>query len=181
MKKQEVVKWFAGVFVLALGLAAYAQPPVDDAAVRDLSIDNLRHPQSNVWSSGQPTREQFAALAELGVKHVINLRPAEEQDWDEAAYVASLGMHYHLIPVAGAAGITAANAEQLAGTLRQLGDAPVLLHCSSGNRVGGLIALQVHAENGGDIEAAIEQGREWGLTRLEPVVRDVLGEKQPTP
>ena len=48
-----------------------------------------------------------------------------------------------------------------------------LVHCASGNRVGALIALQ-HGLESGDVDAAIAEGKRWGLTRLEPVVRNAL-------
>lgn len=134
---------------------------------------NIANPAENIFSSGQPSRDEFAALAELGVKHVINLRPQPEQDWDEAAYVSSLGMHYHSIPVADASDITPANAAKLNQTLQSTGAEPALVHCASGNRVGALVALQ-HGLETGDVEAAISEGKRWGLTRLEPVVRNAL-------
>jgi len=51
---------------------------------------------------------------------------------------------------------------------------PVLIHCGSGNRVGALLALR-ESLAGADDEAAIEYGKEGGLTGLEDRVRDVLG------
>ena len=122
------------------------------------------------------TRPQLAALAEAGVKHIVNLRPATELEWDEAAHVRSLGMQYHYIPVDGASGITPANATKLAETLEFIGDESVLVHCSSSNRVGALIALDAKLNRGEDIEDAIETGKQWGLTSLEPVVRKQLGD-----
>jgi hypothetical protein len=57
---------------------------------------------------------QFVSLEKQGIKHLINLRPSDEQNWDERQYVASLGLSYHLIPVAGANGVTEPNAILLA-------------------------------------------------------------------
>ena len=82
-------------------------------------------------------------------------------------------MQYHSIPVADANDITPANAEKLKQTLQSMGSEPALVHCASGNRVGALIALQ-HGLESGDVDAAIAEGKRWGLTRLEPVVRNAL-------
>jgi hypothetical protein len=47
------------------------------------------------------------------------------------------------------------------------------VHCGSGNRVGALAAL-LAAEEGADIDEALDVGRAAGLTRLEAVVREQL-------
>lgn len=163
-------------FLLLFVIAGCQQTlTIDSDQVLDTEIKNISNPTANVFASGQPSKEQLNTLSELGVKHVINLRPATEQDWDEEAYVVSLGMTYHNIPVEGAAGITAENAGALSGKLEALKGEAILLHCSSGNRVGALVALQ----NGlatQDADAAIAVGKQWGLTRLEAKVRALLTE-----
>jgi uncharacterized protein (TIGR01244 family) len=127
-------------------------------------------------SSGQPTEDQFRVLADSGIQHVINLRPAGEQDWDEGAFVRSLNMEYHSIPVDTADGITRDNAESLYQLLESLEGQPVIVHCASGNRVGALVALSSAEHEGLDADAAMAKGEQWGLTspRLTPVVRETL-------
>ena len=49
------------------------------------------------------------------------------------------------------------------------------MHCGSGNRAGALLALREKL-NGAENGAALEFGREAGLTRLEPVVIERLEE-----
>ena len=84
--------------------------------------------------------------------------------------VESKGLTYHQLPVAGAAGVTFDNATKLKQILDGLEGDTVLVHCASGNRVGGLVALQALTD-GEDIETAIAKGRDWGMTRLEVKVR----------
>lgn len=149
---------------------------VDSNAIKSAEILNLSNPQANVFASGQPTQEQLQLLASSGVKHIINLRPSSEQDWDEAAYVKSLGMEYHNIPVAGADGVSTDNAKQLNDLLGALDGQPLLVHCASSNRVGALRALTAGQTNGASLESAIATGKSWGLTSLEPLVRTKLSE-----
>lgn len=144
------------------------------AEVSQLGVKNLQVTSATTLAAGQPTPQQLQALAQAGVKHVINLRPASEISWDERAEVEKLGMQYHLIPVAGKAGITVANAKALNHLMKQLDGEPLLLHCSSGNRVGGLMALAAYHVDGQSLEASIAKGKAWGLTRLEPFVRAKL-------
>lgn len=160
------------VFVLLASCATVQQ--VDNATIENAHILNLSNPSVNVFASGQPSQEQLQLLANSGVKHIINLRPSSEQDWDEAAYVASLGMEYHNIPVAGAAGVTSENAKQLNDLLASLNGQPLLVHCASSNRIGALRALTASETNGAALESAIATGKSWGLGSLEPVVRTKL-------
>lgn len=154
----------------------WAMADFNQNEVSQLGIKNLRATSATSFSGGQPTQKQLQALADTGVKHIINLRTASEQSWDEKALVEKLGMEYHSIPIAGKSGITVENARTLNALLKQLGSEPILLHCASGNRVGGLMALAAFHVDGKGVDAAIAEGKAWGLTRLEPFVRAKLSE-----
>lgn len=173
MLKLRIFKTFA-LFSTITFAAACSFQSTDYNAISQLNIKNFNHPTQNVVTGGQPSKKELASLAESGIKHVINLRPRQEQDWNEKEYVESLGMQYHSVPVAGKAGITAENATLLTVTFNQINSEPTFLHCASSNRVGALIALQESAANGADVEAAISKGKRWGLTSLESVVREKL-------
>lgn len=165
---QTIKRLLASMLVMALStITVQAAEPL-----AELQIKNLKRPSQQVWASGQPTKTQIKQLAGAGITHVINLRPKAETDWQEARLVESQGIVYHHLPIAGAAGVTFENAAKFDKLLSSLNGEPVLVHCASGNRVGGLVALQAIA--GGETEqAAIEKGRAWGLTRLEARVRQL--------
>lgn len=149
---------------------------LDVDAINNAEIRNLSAHEELVFASGQPTQEQVQVLASAGVRHIINLRPAAEQDWNEAALVQSLGMEYHSIPVSGASGVTSENAQSLSELLASLDGAPVLVHCASSNRVGALVALSALESEGLSVEEALARGRSWGLTGMEPAVREILSD-----
>ncbi len=156
------------LFGFNLGVANSSEINVLD--IQQQGIRYLNNPTAHMFSSGQPSVQQLENLSKLGVMHVINLRPKQEQRWDEGTYVKALGLQYYNIPVKGAHGITLSNAIQLAATLEKIGDEPVLVHCSSSNRVGALVALNAFHQGEG-IERAIAKGKAWGLTRLEALTR----------
>jgi protein tyrosine phosphatase (PTP) superfamily phosphohydrolase (DUF442 family) len=109
-----------------------------------------------------------------GIQHVVNLRPSSEQDWNEGEVVEALGMSYHQIDVAGADDLSVANAQKLGTLINSFGSEPYFVHCASGNRVGALISINEAIANGKNVEEAVEIGKQWGLTMLEPKVRSVL-------
>lgn len=159
-------------------LASFATAQqVNSDAIKGAEILNLGTPEADVFSSGQPTQEQLQLLADSGVKHIINLRAAGEQDWDEGAYVESLGMQYHNIPVAGVAGVTSDNAKRLDDLLNSLDGQPTLVHCASSLRVGALRAIAASEIDGESLESAMATGASWGLGGgLEGIVRTKLSE-----
>lgn len=137
-------------------------------------------PRPGLLTGGQPAPTDWAALKAQGVAMVVNLRTdAEMAGRNEAAEVAAAGMAYIGIPVAGAEGVDADNARRL-WTLLKSSDAPVFVHCASGNRAGALLAIGAAHQGGMAPEAALEFGRSAGLTSLEPVVRERL-EMPPVP
>lgn len=168
--------------VLLAGVStAFASPGAQESAKQagdawesaPLSIP-LNTPRPGLYTGGQPAAGDWAVIAGKGVTTVVDLRmPDELQGRDEAAEVRAAGMEYRQIPVDGLAGITAQNAAALAAVLAQA-KGPVLVHCSSGNRVGGLLAL-TQAQAGASPEQAIEFGRSAGMKGTEAKVREVLG------
>ena len=130
-------------------------------------------PVDGITSAGQPDAAAFGVFAEQGYTTVIDLRTeGEDRGLDEVAVVEGLGMEYVLLPI-GRDGITFDSARSL-DELISKADGPVLIHCGSANRVGALLALRKSLA-GADDEAALEYGKEGGMTGLEGPVRSVLG------
>ncbi len=173
--KGQLQRFFLLGLIQCLFIAGVSAANIDDAILQS-DIPNIANPEMKFYASGQPTKQQLKLAKEQGVKHVVNLRPSSEQDWDEKAFVESLGMSYYHIPVDGAQGINHENAAKLDQILTQHKGEATLVHCASGNRVGALIALK-EGSGSGDINSAIATGKKWGLTRLEPVVREKLSQE----
>lgn len=146
------------------------------AAPPKLGLLNEKNPLPGITSAGQPTAEQLVAAKAAGYKRIVNLRPAsEDPSFDEEAKAKELGFDYIAIPISGPADLTEDNARKLLAALADRDQMPMLVHCASSNRVGGLLAVGRAKVEGQDAEAAIEEGRAAGLTKLEPAVRTLLG------
>lgn len=134
----------------------------------------LKQPRPGLFTGGQPSAQQLRDAAQAGVTSVIDLRmPHEDRGYDEAAAAEALGLRYVRLPIDGAGGISEANARTLDRLLRQ-DPGSTLLHCASGNRAGALLALAQARVHGASPEAALQFGRDAGLTSLEPAVRAAL-------
>lgn len=161
--------------IVTLGLVLLAPASLANGdLVSALEMPNSQFVDSKILTGGQPSLDDLSLLKSKGFGVVVNLRTSEEpQGFDEAEEVGQLGMRYIQIPISAPGGISRENAQKLHDVLSQT-DAPVVVHCASGNRVGALFALRAYFIAGLPAESSMEIGRQAGLTRLEPLVRQIL-------
>ena len=165
-----------------LGAVAYADGEATEIVV-SLSSSEIRQDANQLagWqqvSSGQPDQAVLEVVSGAGFKTVVDLRgDGEDRGFDEAASVEAQGMEYVSLPIYAGSGvdITYENAARLDAILAQA-EGPVLVHCASGNRVGALYALRAKLAGASD-EEAMSVGNAAGLTRLRPLVEQLLREK----
>ena len=131
-------------------------------------------PVDGITSAGQPDVQALNVFAESGYAVVIDMRGSDEDrgmdGWSNA--VEATGMEYIAFPISDSDEISFETAAKLDALLEDA-EGPVLVHCASGNRVGALLALR-HSLNGASDEEALAFGKDAGMTRLEPRVREVL-------
>jgi len=167
--------------IQSIGLLCIALLFSTIACANNLDLDGIdlyegKKVNATTLSAGQPSEQVLSQLAKKGLVNVINLRGNGEFDgFDEPRLVGSLNMNYQSLPIANAADINFENASKLDAMLNA-SDEPTLVHCGSGNRVGALIALNHFAKNG-DLEQALQAGRDAGMTRLEERVIEVINQK----
>ena len=161
------------------GLVSCASGPAAPAYVdvAEISASGEVPEAPAIASAGQPDEAALRAFADAGYSAVIDLRgPQEDRGLDdEKATVEGLGMDYIALPITGRDALSFESASELDAILQGI-DGPVLVHCGSGNRVGALLALRHSSQGAGD-EAALELGRNAGLTGLEGLVKERLAEK----
>lgn len=140
-----------------------------------LDLPNACVAEDGVLCGGQPSEAALQAARDAGYETVINLRRSEELgDWDEKAVAERLGLRYESIPIGSPNDLSRDNAERLDRALSAAGDAPVLVHCGSCDRVGALFAVRAAKLQGLSTDEAIAAGRRAGLSGLEEAVRQIL-------
>lgn len=171
-----------GIWGLALCLPLMTVPALatdgESTAERIAAVTQLpavRTPSEHHVVSGQPRFADLETAAYAGLEVVINLRGRDEPaGFDMAESAAQLGLRYYAIPVADASALTEDTVRALDMALAEAGEAGTLLHCSSGNRVGAMMALRANWLHDAAPDEALELGRDYGLGGLEPVIRDLL-------
>ena len=137
------------------------------------NVVQLRH----LYFSEQPDAETLRIAQSRGVTTVINMRDPGELDWDEKAAAEAAGLQYINIPIAKqASSFDAAAIDRISAVVRESKGQPILLHCSSGNRAAGWLAIHlVEAHNLSEAQA-LRIASKAGLTSevIESRVRNYL-------
>ena len=163
------MKPFLVSLLLVAGLTCASM--ADDRLV--LGAANIHQPSEHLTTAGQPSANDLERLKAAGYTTVINLQGLGENALDEAALATTLGIRYIALPIADANDLTVENAFRLDAALK-LADGPTFMHCASGNRVGALMALRAYHVLNMSPADAMAVGKAAGMTKLTPVVSDLI-------
>jgi uncharacterized protein (TIGR01244 family) len=176
MQKTRLLMFLAAIFCTAVLAEDSAVDPSLKVDLGAVVASGVVTPVNGLSTAGQPDAAALKVFAEQGYTTVIDLRTEQEdRGMDESAVIGALGMEYIILPIGSAEAISFENAKKLDKLIAEA-DGPVLVHCGSANRVGALLALSKSLV-GVDDEAAIDYGRDAGMSSLEGRVQQVLSEK----
>ncbi len=169
------MRWTPFLILLPLGLGAAACATGDaagggtHAAVAEARLEPYEcgsisriHVFGDVFLAGQPAPEDFEHARDGGIRTVVNLRHEEEIGFDERAVVESLGLNYINIPFKAPEELTDAVFDRMRELLNQA-ERPILVHCSSANRVGAVWIPWRVLDQGASLEEAVLEARTIGL------------------
>lgn len=135
--------------------------PTPIEALRGVANANQALP--HVLTAGQPTPDHFRALRDAGVKVVLDIRdPMEPRGFDEPALLGELGLEYINIIVSDG-NLNEGTAGRILKAMRENGDDPILVHCASGNRVGGALIPYLMIDHGFNEDEATMAAMRMGL------------------
>ncbi|HUJ49648.1 MAG TPA: tyrosine-protein phosphatase [Bryobacteraceae bacterium] len=152
------------VLILTLALG-----PAWAADVEAPGVPNFHAVNEHVFRGGQPVDAGWNSLAHLGIKLVVDLRPASEHPVKaEENAVEGAGMRYVNVPMKGLGAPVADAVSKVLALMISNSDGPVFVHCRRGSdRTGTVIAcyriLHDHWEN----QKALQEARAYGMLRLE--------------
>ena len=166
------------VLILALAIlpAFFAAASGIPASLKPEEALNYRKAGPALATAGKPSVETLAKLKDLGFRTAIDLRQPAEGVAAARKAVEEQALTFVSVPVSPET-FRLDDAKKVAAILRDTKAAPVLLYCSSSNRVGGVIAV-VEALGGKPHDEALAEGRKAGLKSvpmLEAVERVLAG------
>jgi protein tyrosine phosphatase (PTP) superfamily phosphohydrolase (DUF442 family) len=154
--------------LIVLGLAGVAQAdPVRQLQPYSCCELAKVHVADNVLLASQPSPEGLKEAKTRGVRTVVNLRYANEINWDQAAYTKQLGMEYYNIPFNSGQTLTDEVLNQVRRVLNGRKNSGLLLHCASANRVGAVWLVHRVLDGGIAYDQALAEAKAVGLRSAE--------------
>jgi uncharacterized protein (TIGR01244 family) len=166
---------------LLIALAAFVVPVAaqdTDPLAGNAGIPHYYRLRKDIATAGQPSDEALAAVQKAGFKAVLNLRTEKEGSLEEEPKVEALGMKYYNIPI-GPDGFSPAILEEFKDVLADNANRPLLIHCASSNRVGGLWFVYQVLDNGEDEAAALAEAKKAGMKSIEEHAKEYVEANKP--
>lgn len=163
------------IAILALSAVSFAQSA--QASFPNVKIKNFGQMDERFYRGAQPKENDYRALAELGVKTVIDLRD-DAKDYERPA-VEALGMRYVNIPMSDK---HYPREEQIEAFLKLAGDPETgafYVHCAGGrHRTGVMGAVYRFKKYGWNYEQVYKEMKDydfytrWGHGDMKKYVQD---------
>jgi len=153
---------------LLLAVCAFARTSVGH-------VPHLQQIDDQIYRGNQPKDAEFAELARMGIKTVVDLRGGILHEPREKRLVEAAGMQYVSVRLSG---FFPPKDRQIATILAVLEDparGPVLVHCKrGGDRVGLVMACYRIAHDRWTSDRAYAEARGFGFSRWEPLMRKYI-------
>ncbi len=137
---------------LSLGPAgvqyAFAGPEKAAAAVSSVHIDNFGRVDATYYRGAQPQGRDYADLAALGIKTVINLT-SDDALAEEKGMVEQAGMKYLAIPMTTHVVPTAVQLSEFFKVVNDPASQPVYVHCVGGRHRTGVMTAAYRINHDG--------------------------------
>ena len=167
------------IAALLLALSPAMPAAAGDAAA--IHIDNFGRVDATFYRGAQPHGRDYADLAALGVKVLINLTD-EDADASEQAMAERAGMHYVQIPMTTHQPPTTAQLTQFMQIVTDPANQPVFVHCVGGrHRTGVMTAVYRMTHDGITGKAAFQEMKQYkyGPDFLHPEFKKFVESYEP--
>jgi tyrosine-protein phosphatase SIW14 len=138
--------------------------------IAKIRIDNFGRVNPNYFRGAQPKGQDYADLAALGVKTLINLT-SDDADATEKAMVEQAGLRYVQIPMSTHEPPTSTQLTEFLALVHDPANQPVYVHCVGGrHRTGVMTAAYRMTQDGWTAERAFEEMKQYrfGADFLHP-------------
>jgi protein tyrosine/serine phosphatase len=138
-QRLSLVSTSTAAVVITLAILSVAQTPQGDKSPK-IQVKNFGCVNETFYRGAQPKEQDYADLAAMGVKTVIDLqRNGEER---EQALVEAQGMKFFRIPMSDKSQPGAGQAELFLKLVNDPANHPVFVHCAGGrHRTGAMSAI----------------------------------------
>ena len=161
--------------------ASKGPPSARVADVSNIKIGNFGQVNANYYRGEQPEDGDYAALAALGIRTVIDLQADGGND-HEAQLVEAAGMTFHRIPMTTRVAPTLEQIAQFMTIVTNPAHQPVYVHCAGGkHRTGVMTAVYRMEHDGWTADQAYQEMKRYkfGSSMWHPEFKDFVYHYQP--
>ena len=172
----------SAALAVAVALTLSVSAGANTSGIDGIRIDNFAQVNATYYRGAQPQGSDYADLARLGVKTIINLIGDEELDSREQRSVEAQGMRYIYIPMSTRRAPTATQIEQFLSVVNDASSQPVYVHCVGGrHRTGVMTAVYRMTRDGISGDAAFREMKQFnfGPDFLHPEFKKFVYAYQP--
>jgi tyrosine-protein phosphatase SIW14 len=150
-------------------LLSLALSSVRAASVDAPGVPNFHQVNEHLYRGGQPAALGWNSLATLGVRLVVDLRPATEHPVKEEAHaVEAAGMSYVNVPMKSLGAPPPDVLLRVLALLESGSSGSVFVHCKRGSdRTGTVIACYRVQHDHWENQKALQEARSYGMYRIE--------------
>jgi uncharacterized protein (TIGR01244 family) len=155
--------------LLALSPAIGSAAPRAGITASQIAIDNFGQIDEHYYRGAQPEGNDYAALAALGIKTVIDLQA--DGISAEKGFVEAAGMIYHRIPMTTRVAPTEKEIAEFMKLVNDPASQPVYVHCAGGrHRTGVMTAVYRISHDGWTADRAFDEMKQFkfGADFLHP-------------
>ena len=151
---------YPAALLLACALASPAAASVDLSTIH---IDNFGRVNDNYYRGAQPQGRDYADLAVLGVKTLVDLT-SDDSDASERGRAEQAGMKYFQIPMTTHEPPTAAKLAEFMSIVNDPARQPVYVHCVGGrHRTGVMTAAYRMTDDGWTADQAFKEMKQYNF------------------
>ena len=161
--------------------ASEGPPSTRVADVSNIKIGNFGQVNANYYRGEQPEDDDYAALAALGIRTVIDLQADGGND-HEAQLVEAAGMTFHRIPMTTRVAPTLEQIAQFMTIVTNPAHQPVYVHCAGGkHRTGVMTAVYRMEQDEWTADQAYQEMKRYkfGSIMWHPEFKDFVYHYQP--
>jgi tyrosine-protein phosphatase SIW14 len=161
---KNIFRKYAAAFFAVFSFAAFAQAQTSPSEFPNVKIKNFGQMDDNYFRGAQPMPDDYASLAALGVKTIVDLRN-DPTDYEKSAAEA-VGIKYIPVPMSGWKSPKDADVQKVVSILNDPATyGKVFVHCKAGiHRTGITGAVYRMEKYGWDYDKAYTEMKNYNFS-----------------
>ena len=161
--KRQIFRTYVAVLAAIFSFAIFAQAQTSPSQFDGIKIGNFGQMDENYYRGAQPMPDDYASLAKLGIKTIIDLRN-DPTDYEKSSAEA-VGIKYINIPMSGWQSPKDADIAQFMKIATDPATGKFYVHCKAGiHRTGITAAIYRMEKDGWDYDKSYQEMKNYNFS-----------------